>query len=164
MMADIFNAFEVFEMAEQIERNGGKFYRKAAGLTEDDGLKNALLQLASMEDEHIRVFSSMKEGVSGKPWAEGFEQENEAVLFLRAMAGGKVFGPQHDPSELLDNMSMEEIITKAIGLEKESIVFYTGIKELVPPDLGREKLDGIIKEEMRHVRILIDRLELMAEA
>ena len=163
-MADIFNAFEVFEMAEQIERNGGKFYRKAAELAADEGLKNALFQLASMEDEHIRVFSSMKQDIAGQPWAEGFEQENEAVLFLRDIAGGKVFGPQHDPSELLENMSMEDILTKAVGLEKESIVFYTGIKELVPADLGRERLDGIIKEEMRHIRILTQRLDMLQEA
>ncbi|MDA8174289.1 MAG: ferritin family protein [Nitrospiraceae bacterium] len=160
-MADFFNAFEVFEMAEQIERNGGKFYRTAASLAKDEGLKNALLQLAAMEDEHIRVFSSMKQGLSGQPWAEGFEQENDAVLFLRAMAGGKVFGPQNDPSDILHTMSMEDILAKAIELEKESIVFYTGIKELVPADLGREKLDGIIREEMRHVRMLIERLELL---
>ncbi len=39
----------------------------------------------------------------------------------------------------------------AIGLEKESILFYLGLKDMVPPKYGQEKLDQIIHEEQRHV-------------
>ncbi|MDA8086847.1 MAG: ferritin family protein [Nitrospiraceae bacterium] len=162
-MADFFNAFEIFEIAEQIERNGGAFYRKAAEAAEDEELGGVLLQLASMEDDHIKVFSSMKEELEGQPWAQGFEQENEAVLFLRAMASGKVFGDRKDLVELAGDMSMTDILDKAISLEKDSIAFYTGIKELVPAEFGKGRIDAIIKEEMRHVRILSERLASMPE-
>ncbi len=162
-MADFFNAFEIFEIAEQIERNGGGFYRKAASFTKDEELRGVLLQLASMEDDHIRVFSSIKKELAGQPWAQGFEQENEAVLFLRAMAAGKVFDAGKGPAELAKEMSMADILNKAIGLEKDSIVFYTGIRELVPAEFGMGRIDAIIKEEMRHVRVLSERLASMAE-
>ncbi len=33
-----FNAFEAFEIAEKIERNGARFYRRAAELFDDPGL------------------------------------------------------------------------------------------------------------------------------
>ena len=46
-----FNADDVFEMEEQMERNGGKFYRMAADSTEDSANKEFLLELAAMEDQ-----------------------------------------------------------------------------------------------------------------
>jgi len=32
------------------------------------------------------------------------------------------------------------------------------MKEVVPPHLGKDKLDGIIKEEMNHIKLLSKRL------
>ncbi len=55
-----FNADEIFEMAEQLERNGSKFYRTAAEtvtLPEESAL---LLKLAAMEDEHEKTFQRMR--------------------------------------------------------------------------------------------------------
>ena len=51
-----FNADEVFEIAEQIERNGAKFYRTSAKNISDVNNKNFLIQLAEMEDEHEKTF------------------------------------------------------------------------------------------------------------
>ncbi len=162
-MADFFNAFEVFEMAEQVERDGSGFYRRAAGAAKDEGLKTALLLLSEMEQEHVKIFSAMKQELSGQPWAEGFEQENEAVLYLRALATGKVFDPKENPADLVETMSMGDILRKAIVLEKDSIVFYTGMKALVPAEFGKGRIDDIIREEMLHVRMLSERLEEMKE-
>ena len=49
---------------------------------------------------------------------------------------------------------LESIINTAIGLEKDSIVFYLGIRKLVPKAMGIDKIDDIIREEMSHVAIL----------
>jgi len=53
---------------------------------------------------------------------------------------------------------MEDILQKAIGMEKDSIVFYLGIKELVPERLGKGRIDAIIREEMNHITSLSKRL------
>ena len=47
--------------------------------------------------------------------------------------------------------SIEEIIDIAIGLEKESILFYLGLRDFVPPEYGQDELDRIIREEQRHI-------------
>jgi rubrerythrin len=47
--------------------------------------------------------------------------------------------------------SLAEIIDIAVGLEKESILFYIGLKDMIPPKYGRDKLDKIIAEERKHV-------------
>ena len=39
-------------------------------------------------------------------------------------------------------------------LEKESIVFYLGLRDLVPAKLGKDKVERILREEMSHVALL----------
>ena len=58
----------------------------------------------------------------------------------------------------IDINSLEEIFKSALSAEKDSIVFYLGMKDVVPSHLGKDKLDGIIKEEMSHIRLISDKL------
>ncbi|GAH47433.1 unnamed protein product [marine sediment metagenome] len=55
-MGITFNADEIFEMAEEIERNGAKYYREAAEKASDKKTKQMLLDMAAMEDEHLETF------------------------------------------------------------------------------------------------------------
>ena len=63
-MGITFNADEIFEMAEQIERNGAKFYREAAEKSSDADIKKMLQDLAAMEDGHQLTFSQMRKELS----------------------------------------------------------------------------------------------------
>ena len=159
-MGDFFNIDEVFEIAEQIERNGVKFYRKASGSFDEDG-KKMLLGLSEMEVEHEKLFSEMrKDYAENKNLPEPFDPNGEAALYLRAIADGFVFKFNEDPSEKLSGKeSMEDILNIAIGLERDSIAFYTGIREAVPDELGKGKIKDILSEEMGHVRMLTKKLE-----
>jgi len=53
---------------------------------------------------------------------------------------------------------MKEILKSAIEAEKDSIVFYLGMQEAVPENLGRARLNHIIKEEMGHIKLLSRKL------
>lgn len=158
-----FNADEIFEMAEQIERNGAKFYRKAAASAEADARK-VLANLAEMEDEHEKTFHEMREELSkADRTTVTFDPDGEGVLYLQSMADGKVFNFRADPSEKLSGGEPpQEVLRTAIGLEKDSIVFYLGMKEIVPETRGRERLDDIIKEEMGHITLLSQQLSALA--
>ncbi len=149
-----FNADEIFKMAEQIERNGASFYRKAAESITDPAEKKLLLDLAVMEDDHEKTFADLRKGLSEKEkTATAFDPEGEAALYLRALADTRVFFEKK-----IDTTSMEEILKEAILAEKDSIVFYLGMKELVPDNLGKTKIDAIIKEEMAHIKLLSGKL------
>jgi len=149
-----FNADDVFEMAEQMERNGATFYRNAAEYTQDPANKKFLQELAAMEDEHEKIFTAMRAELSAKEKESTvFDPEGEAALYLRALADTRVFFEKE-----IDVTSMKKILKSAIEAEKDSIVFYLGMKEAVPEKYGRTKLDKIIKEEMGHVRLLSGKL------
>jgi rubrerythrin len=159
-----FNAFEVFEIAEKIERNGARFYRRAAELFDADTAK-MFLELANWETKHIDVFANMRKQL--------FEQTRELRTFkpgnnilpdAQAMAGLAVFGIRPDPSdELTGKESKVQVLKKAIEKEKDSIVYYTGLKDFVPVRAGRDRIDDIIREEMHHIAILSQSLRQREE-
>jgi len=145
-----FNADEIFEMAEQMERNGAAFYRKAAKAATGDQNRKMLLKLAEMEDEHEKTFKAMhSELTSVEKESTVFDPQGESALYLRALVDTRVFFKKE-----IDVASMKEIFKEALMAEKDSIVFYLGMKELVPEKLGKNRLDGIIKEEMQHIKII----------
>ena len=155
-----FNADEIFQIAEQIERNGASFYRGAAKLDFDEGTKQKLLNLAEMEDAHEKTFTAMRKELSGQEVATHvFDPHGEVANYLKAMADSYVFQGSVAPEDLLSGKPIEEVLKVAIGLEKDSIVFYLGIKESVPEKYGKEKIDKIIKEEMSHVTLLSGELK-----
>lgn len=157
-MAYDFNADEIFEMAKQLERNGARFYRKAAETVPQGEESAFLLELAAMEDDHEETFSVMQKELSDAEKQETvFDPDEQTCLYLMALADTKVFYDKPEPVA-----DMREILKSAITAEKDSIVFYLGMKELVPETLGKSKLDGIIKEEMEHIRILAGKLKSLA--
>ena len=50
--------------------------------------------------------------------------------------------------------SSADILRMAIEQEKDSIVFYTDLREMISQTAGRERLKEIIKEEMGHIGFL----------
>lgn len=149
-----FNADEIFEMAEQIERNGAVFYRTAAEKVSDASEKEFLLELARMEDEHEVTFAGLRKELADKETGSmTFDPEEEAPLYLKALADTRVFFEKE-----INTSSMEAILKDAVVAEKDSIVFYLGMKDLVPAKLGKDKIDSIIKEEMSHIRLLSNKL------
>ena len=145
-----FNADEIFEIAEQIERNGANFYRKAAETITNEDKKKFLIHLAEMEDEHEQTFKTMRSQLTqDEKIMITFDPEGESEKYLRALADTRIFYEKK-----IDTTSLEEIFKTAITAEKDSIVFYLGIKDVVPEHLGKQKLDVIIKEEMGHIRLI----------
>ncbi len=156
----MFNIDEIFEIAEQIERNGAKFYRKAAENTDDDNAIAMLNELAVMEDDHERRFGEIRQKVAGESANDVYDPEGEAAAYLQSFASGKVFDPKGDPSlRLTGTESIADVLRIAIGLEKESIAFYVGMRELVPAEFGRAKIQSIIREEMGHITLLTNKLK-----
>jgi len=159
-MAIRFNAEEIFLMAEQIERNGTKFYRKVAETAPNPASRQMLLDLAAMEVEHERTFAALRTKLNQQArQTMTFDPDSEGEAYLRAFADGEVFDVKADPAaKLTGRESMNEILRTAIGMEKDSVLFYVGIRDMVPANMGKNKVELIIKQEMGHIALLSGRL------
>lgn len=155
MAAFDFSADDIFKLAEEIEVNGENFYRRAAGDVSDASARDMLLRLAEMEQDHKRLFEQMRTELKEKEKAETvFDPEGEAEKYLQALADIRVFFEKP-----IDTSSMEKILTSAVQAEKDSIVLYLGMKEMVPEKYGKNRIDKIIREEMGHIRLLVGELK-----
>lgn len=156
-----FTAFEIFEIAEQIERNGAKFYRDAATVSADKSMQRFFSQLAEMENKHEKIFADMRSSLQDQNDDTNiFDPNNEMVYYLKAMAKSAGWEGKAAPHvEFTGSETPTQIIKTAIQAEKASIDYYLGLKEFVPSPTGKNKVDGIIKEEMGHVVTLQKHLE-----
>ncbi len=151
-MGIYFSADEILQMAEQIERNGARFYQRAAAAASKNA-REIFVDLANQEIEHEKTFAGMRTGLSDEERKTPVpDPEGTSAAYLQAWADGHVFDVRVDPSEKLTGKeTIQEILLIAIGMEKDSIAFYLGMKDAVPARLGRSVVDRIIKEEMSHM-------------
>ena len=155
IMTVTFNALDVFEIAEQIERNGIDFYIRAAELFDDPDTRQMFLRLAEWEKQHEQIFARMKEQLSEQNQLPRTSEPEDFLPDPRVMAGLAVFGIRSDPTrELHGRQNRTDVLRRAVEKEKDSVVFYHGLKEFVPAEADKKKIDDIIKEEMKHIVIL----------
>ncbi|MBN2799132.1 MAG: ferritin family protein [Deltaproteobacteria bacterium] len=145
---------EIFAMAEQIERNGARFYRRGAELAKTDEARRLLLDLAAWEAGHESIFGRLRAALPDSV-AQAFDPDGEAELYLAAVAGQHVFATDEGPDLVLAGAhTTRDILERALKFELDSILFFVGMKKAVPTgDSGRE-VEQLIDEEFGHVAYL----------
>ena len=162
-MSLTFNADEVYEMGEQIERNGRRFYQRAAKQTDSAEVRSLLLRLADMEAEHEKLFHNKRAKIAGSVPQVEYDPDDEVPRYLDAIVNGKIFASLEDPSQKLTGKESDEAILRmAVAAEKDSVVFYVGIRELVSKDLGGDQIDWLIGQELDHVADLVKQLNALS--
>ena len=164
-MAGQFNADEIFEMGEEVERNGARFYRAAEKRFDDPALKEVLRDLGDQEVDHIQTFRRLrKELVSETGVMDDFDPQGEAAAYLRAAAGNHVFLTSRSVHELVaDLKTARDVLLLAIRFERDTIVFFEAMRDLVPADLGRDAVLRLIEEEHKNVKTLEERLAALED-
>lgn len=149
------NAIEVFEIAEQIERNGAKFYRKAAELFNEPDIRNMFLELADWETRHGQIFNNMGKKHSKQNKKPRFCGSEKKLFDPKLMSCLAVFGSGSEPVHKLKSIEkIADVLKTALAKEKDSITFYEGLKDFVSTRDDKNKIDDIIEEEMHHIKIL----------
>jgi rubrerythrin len=150
---------EVLEIAEKMEQNAARFYRRAAGMYDDVKISRLFSDLAQWEKRHVEIFSEMKERLSQQSWGLGqYGAERPDASRMRTPTA--VFPDGADPSqELTGRETKADVLRMAIQKEKDSIAYYTSLKEFILGDEDVRAIKDILGEEERHVRILTQSLE-----
>lgn len=151
-----FSADEVLEIAQAIENNGARFYQAAADCVGGGKPQQILTELSRWERIHEGIFAEMRQALAkDEKDSDVYDPQGEAALYLKALADAQVFGPSVDPmAKLGPNPTYEGILLTAIGMEKDSILFYVGMKDVVSQAMGKARIDAIVREEMKHVALL----------
>lgn len=159
-MAINYNADEIFEMAIKAEKNAEKMYSDLAEKHNDPEVSAELKKLAEMERNHKNIFTKMREDLPEAQRNAIFDPHDDAAKYLQAVADAEVAeGSPKVAAKMTGDESFKDIIKLAIQLEKQAILFYLGIRDMVPERLGKDKVEGVIREEQNHVVALSERLK-----
>lgn len=153
-MANIFSGSEVVQLGINIEENGRDFYNTLAQESKNTKTKNIFKFLAGEEEKHIMVF----QGILQK--TEEFEPQgmgaDEYYAYMNSLASQHVFTQKDKGREIAKSIKTDqEAIDKGISFEKDSIVFYEGIKRVVPAH-DHKIVDSLIEQEKSHLEKLTE--------
>lgn len=155
-MAIQFNAESIFGIGVQIEKNGMTFYLEVAKRSSDETVKSLFTELADWEERHVKLFQQLQSELPETAKEERvFDPDNEFSTYLQAAADSHVFIASTDVAQLAAQCnSASEALELALTFEKDSVIYYTTLKKVVSEHLGRDKIDRLIDEELKHIAIL----------
>jgi rubrerythrin len=153
-------------MGIQIETNGQRFYETVATHTSDATVRKLFSELSRWEFGHIDLFNKLRQALpDSSKKGDLFDPNQELQLYIKATADSHVFLKNKDMTDLASRCKTpSEALDLAITFEKDSVVFYTTMKKVVPEDFGKRQIDFLIDEEINHISILAQkRRELKAQ-
>ena len=153
-MGNIFSGSEIAEIGIQIEKNGMDFYNGLVKKIPDKKTQEVLKYLAAQEEKHIAMFQRILGSVENYQPAESYP--GEYFAYMSALAKDYVFTRKNTGAQAAESIKNAiDAIDKAIGFEKESIVFYEGAKKIAPPE-GQKIVDELILQEQSHLQQLLE--------
>ena len=151
-MSIAFSGSELVNIAIGIERRGVIFYDTLVKSTKNAATRDVFQNLADVERDHIQIFQNILTEAEKYQIPEAYAAEYAA--YLQALVDNAVFTDDFITSELATKTSSDiEALELAINAEKDTILFYYGMKEITPKS-ALSTLNKIITEEKRHLRQL----------
>ncbi|QTA37740.1 ferritin family protein [Thermosipho ferrireducens] len=140
---------ELLGIALKIEGMGYSYYSRLASNATGE-IKKLFEELAIQEREHAKKFEEL---------LKNYGESNQNDWFYEEVTGYATAYAEELILSKLENTEIPEhfkdAVKKAIDVEKDSILFYTEIKALVP---DKEALENVINEEKRHLNTLVEKL------
>jgi len=167
-MGNIFSGSEIVELGIQIEKNGRDFYDILARNLENPRHKDRRVRqefwrkkaaelfkyLKGEEEKHIVIFQKILGKTESYQPVESYP--GEYFAYMNALASNYVFTQKDKGKDIAKKIkSDKEAVDTGIGFEKDSILFYEGMKKTVP-EHERKIVDDLILQEQNHLRQLTD--------
>ncbi len=158
-MANVFEGSEVVELAIQIEKNGKEFYDILTAKSKIEKAKDVFKFLSGEEEKHVVIFTKILENVHRYEPQESYP--GEYLAYMNTLAADYVFTRKNTGREIAKKIkSDKEAVDVGIGHEKDSILFYEGMKKVVPEDEAKV-VEEVILQEQSHLKQLMDLKKIM---
>ena len=148
-MAYLLNVNEILEFAVFIEERGYEFYVDAMKKFSEPRVTELFQYLADEEFKHEEFFKKLLEQSGG---INGESRDPEYQAYMREFCKAHALADREETTARLAKASgLEEVLDMAMSFEKDSIVFFSELKEIYTKG-NSAAVDKIIHEEMGHLR------------
>ena len=160
-MGNIFAGSEIVEIGIQIEKNGRDFYATLAGQSVSPKAREVFGYLAGEEEKHIAVFQKILDKVEKYEPAESYP--GEYFAYMSALAQEHIFTQKDKGKAVAQKIKSDiEALETGVGFEKDSIIFYEGMKKVVP-EHDHRTIEQLIAQEQNHLLQLLGIKQALAK-
>ncbi len=153
-MGNIFRGSEIIELGIQIEKNGRDFYNVLTKNTKAKKASDIFKYLAGEEEKHIEIFGNILHKI-GKYEPSGLDAD-DYFAYMDVLASEYIFTKEDKGKEIAKHIRNDlEAVNMGMGFEKDSIIFYEGMKRTVP-EYDVKIVQELILQEQNHLKILSD--------
>jgi rubrerythrin len=148
--SQILNAKDLVSFAISIEEKGEMLYALLYSLAKNEIMRSGFDLLRQDEKRHIETFQSLQNSlnlIESKISEPIFE-------FTNTLVGDIIYTSQKRDELLYSVSDIDEAIEYAITIEKDSIMFFENLKNMVN-DADKDMLNLVISEEKKHLGELV---------
>jgi rubrerythrin len=152
-MGILFEVKEVLDFAVYIEQNGYEFYSEASKKFSDPKIVELFKYLSQEETKHEKLFKDMAKSADTVEVEESYKGEFSA--YMKEFCASHSLANRNTIKNRLQSLkTFEDVLDMALAFEKDSVVFFSELKDIVAFDRGKV-IEKVIKEELDHMRKLL---------
>jgi rubrerythrin len=145
----LFEPSELIQVAVEIEKSGAATYRRLQEKAVSAPLKELLVVLAEEEEKHQRDFLALGEDYSLADPPETYPGEYQD--YVRSLVETHLFSNPKALEDLVEEARTEkDILQLAARLEKDTILFFNGMRRVIKPQ-KQGVIEGLIVQEENHL-------------
>ena len=149
-----YGPFEAMMLGVELEEAGRMFYDRMAKSCADYRVKNLFKELAEAEIKHKKVIMEEIEPLYAPDW---YREEDHQMMaeYLNSVQHQQVFPDPED--EVACNQAASDYVQAVeIGIkaEKQSIEYYTFLRDATQDEKGKDVFERLRKEEVGHLEML----------
>ena len=148
-----FSAEEILEIAIETERQGAAFYERLADSAQDERVKEECRRLVAFEREHEKTFRHLLGQQDVQRALSSLQPDqlsDKYQQYLSALVDSNMLPDEEAAQRLAEDAESEaEAINVALQMEKNTILFYQELQNLLGEQAGI--LQTILDEERSHV-------------
>lgn len=150
---------EALKVAMNVEKQGIDLYKKMSDVVKDPDTSKLLSWLSEEEKKHFQMFKEADEKILSGPKSRPLEINEEISAYLRSLVDTGIFShlSEFSPDQVKE-LNQVQALKLAIGVEKDSILFYDEAQKYSTNPSGKKTFGEIMQEERRHLIKLADRL------
>lgn len=157
-MARFFTAGEVAIAAIEIERRGQDFYLRVAAKASNLETRDFFKFFAGEEAKHQQLFEDLATRLGPVELPAWSTNEEYAEYLAALLDSHALFSGEYAEKLMAEAENESAAVRMAMSFEKDTILFFNEMRELVP-DAEKGFIQHCIDEERSHLRQLRGRLQ-----
>lgn len=148
-MSKILYLSEIVKFAVEKEQQAEALYAELHEKAVDTKAKAVFKELMEQELKHEKLYEAMLKDIPDEQ-SPNIAEDSEYFGYMQELINeSRKIAPTTD----LDFNNLKEVFQYAIDREKDSILFYVGMKNFAPKS-AHETIDHIIAEEGKHITMI----------